>query len=69
MVPTHFICCVCENEFLVVVDKRKYYTCKKCKQHYELVPTKYGAAKVLVGKRNSSTVKEDSIGNKHDVHE
>lgn len=53
MAPTHFICCICKSEFLIVVDKRKHYICKQCKQHYELVPTKWGAAKVLVGKKRT----------------
>ncbi|MDU5080259.1 hypothetical protein [uncultured Tissierella sp.] len=51
MVPTHFICNICNNESKVEVKKRMNYTCNQCKQHYELVPTKYGVALVLVGKR------------------
>lgn len=48
VIPTHFICNVCKTDFLMVATKREFHSCKKCGQLYELVPTRYGVAMVLV---------------------
>ncbi len=53
MVPTHYQCDICRNNFYVITDKRKRYRCEKCKQLYELVPGRYGDVKILLNENLS----------------
>lgn len=50
MIPTHYQCPICGNNFYVVTDRRKKHTCEKCNQKYELIPTRYGGVMVVIGK-------------------
>lgn len=47
MIPTHYQCLICGNNFYVVTDKRKKYTCEKCNQEYYLIPTRYGGVMII----------------------
>ncbi len=54
MVPTHYNCCKCNTSFFIITDKRIRYTCKECKQKYELVPTKYGGMMIIIGGKENN---------------
>lgn len=59
MVPTYYQCYICGHSYYVVTDKRKFYTCEKCGQRYELVPSRYGGVQVIVGGKDyKETIEE-----------
>lgn len=56
---THYTCNICGYDFYEITDKRKLYVCEKCGQRYELVPSRYGGVKIIIGgKHHKETIEE-----------
>lgn len=57
--PTHFICGLCGKDWLYAPRRKELYKCE-CGQVYELVKTRYGWCKAIVGGERSGGIEQSS---------